>query len=329
MNALKEILKSRDDLPQPRDNRRPRTQERRYEPDHHSTLMPRAEYYIRIAEQNRRFFRSLIETDKRVRASQTAARLYPFTHPLPPVGSHGEATLPYAPIAIRVVPGDSLDTAEYLYAEGKGDIAVLNMANSTSPGGSYLSGAGAQEEALCRRSTLYLTIGPEHNFHPIPEQGAIYSPDVLVVRRSDQEECRLLPPESRWWTNIISVAAICRPPLNAAGTDFAITKDREDMKARIRTLFRVAVIERKVNLVLSALGCGAFRNPPETVATLFKEVLQEDEFGERFEGIWFAIMDRKGSRNYNIFRETLDRLRIWGKQSTNVESPPDVWTTNP
>ena len=75
-------------------------------------------------------------------------------------------------------------------------------------------------------------------------------------------------------------------------------------------MLRVAAREGKKNLVLSALGCGAFRNPPKAVAKLLKEVLKEKEFGGRFEGIWFSIMDRKGSRNYDIFRKVLDGLTI-------------------
>jgi uncharacterized protein (TIGR02452 family) len=225
-------------------------------------------------------------------------------------------TEPFTRIPIRVVPRDSLDTAELLYAEGK-YVAVLNMANATTPGGAYLTGAGAQEEALCRRSTLYITIAPEQRFHPIPPCGAIYSPDVLVVRKSDEESCGLLDPQRRWWTNIISIAAIRRPPLNRAGTDFAFREDSEDTKTRIRTLLRVAALENIGHLVLGALGCGAFKNPPEAVATLFKEVLQEREFGGRFEGIWFAIMDRSGSRNYDIFKDKLGGLEIWGRPPAN------------
>jgi uncharacterized protein (TIGR02452 family) len=193
-------------------------------------------------------------------------------------------------------------------AEGKLDITVLNMANAFIPGGSYLDGAGAQEEALCRRSTLYLSLQREH--YPIPDHGAIYSPDVLVIRKSDEEGCELLEPEARWWTTVISVAAIARPPLSAAGDDFARAAEREDMRERIRTLFRVAGAEGRKNLVLGALGCGAFRNPPRPVAMLFKDVLRESEFHGRFEGIWFSVIERKGSNNYKVFKEVLDGMKI-------------------
>jgi uncharacterized protein (TIGR02452 family) len=184
------------------------------------------------------------------------------------------------------------------------------MANETTPGGGYLTGAGAQEEALCRRSSLYATIGPGHGFHPIRQPGAIFSPDVLVMRKSDEQGCEQLHPGQMWWTSVITVAAVFRPPLSISGTDFARMEDKEEMRARIKTLFRVIVWSGKKSLVLSALGCGAFGNPPEAVAQLFKEVLQEDEFCGRFQGIWFAILDRKGSRNFQAFGKVFDKLVV-------------------
>jgi uncharacterized protein (TIGR02452 family) len=205
-----------------------------------------------------------------------------------------------------------MDVADGLRAGGvpESEIVVLNMANERTPGGWYLSGAGAQEEALCRRTSLYLTIGPEHGFHPIQPPGAIFSPDVLVMRKSDELDCAPLPPNQMWWTSVVSVAAVFRPPISFFGNDFARVEDKEDMRSRIQTLFRVIVWSGKRNLVLSALGCGAFRNPPEAVAKLFKEVLQEDEFCGRFQGIWFAILDRKGSRNFDAFKKVFDQLVV-------------------
>ena len=60
-------------------------------------------------------------------------------------------------------------------------------------------------------------------------------------------------------------------------------------------------------LVLSAFGCGAFENPPRHMAELFKCVLQEDEFRNRFAEIVFAILKRDETENkkgnYESFRD--------------------------
>ena len=273
----------------------------------------RARLYTLIATQNQNIlFPFLIESNSRLRESITSSTLYDHTEPLPP---------PYPPLSesdsdvilktpIHVISADSLDLAEELSRVGKRDVVVLNMANAVTPGGKYLEGTSAQEEALCRRSTLYLTIDKNRKFHPIPNHGAIYSPDVLVIRKSDEEECALLAPDERWWTSMISVAALRRPPLNSNGDDFANRRDSEDTMERIRTLLRVAVYEGQRNLVLGALGCGAFGNPSKAVANLFKLVLQEMEFKGRFEGIWFAILDNDGKQNYKIFKEVLDNIEI-------------------
>jgi uncharacterized protein (TIGR02452 family) len=183
------------------------------------------------------------------------------------------------------------------------------MASSTTPGGGYLSGASAQEEALCRRSTLYLTIRRQRNFHPIPPHGAIFSPEVLILRTSDDTLCTLLPPATRWWTSVISAAAIRDPRLR--GEEFARQEDVESTRERIRTVLRVAWLEGKRNLVLAAMGCGAFRNPPRQVAGLFRGVLVgEEEFRGRFEGVWFAVIERGGTGNFAIFKDVLDGLEI-------------------
>ena len=45
------------------------------------------------------------------------------------------------------------------------------------------------------------------------------------------------------------------------------------------------------SLVLGALGCGAFCNPPSHIAKLFHEVFEEPEFKNKYRLISFAILD--------------------------------------
>lgn len=67
-----------------------------------------------------------------------------------PIPAAAAAKAPSVP-RIRVVEGDCLEAGLALKARGLHPI-VLNMANGSSPGGGYLSGSGAQEENLHRRS---------------------------------------------------------------------------------------------------------------------------------------------------------------------------------
>jgi len=74
----------------------------------------------------------------------------------------------------------------------------------------------------------------------------------------------------------------------------------------VRVLFRVAHLMGNTHLVLSALGCGAFHNPPAEVAQIFREVLQEPEFANQFDHIIFAIIDdhnAHGAGNYLPFQQ--------------------------
>ena len=60
------------------------------------------------------------------------------------------------------------------------------------------------------------------------------------------------------------------------------------------------------NLVLSAFGCGVFKNDPSFVAEIFKYYL-EYGFASYYENIVFAILNDKNSvgSNFEIFKKIL------------------------
>ena len=70
----------------------------------------------------------------------------------------------------------------------------------------------------------------------------------------------------------------------------------EPIKNKIRTIFRLGIANGHDSLVLGALGCGAFRNPPRHVARLFHEVMLEEEFKNKYRHIVFAILEDHNSR---------------------------------
>ena len=60
---------------------------------------------------------------------------------------------------------------------------------------------------------------------------------------------------------------------------------------KMRTIFRIGLDHGHDSLVLSAMGCGAFANPPAHIAKLFHQVIEEEEFKNRYRLIDFAILD--------------------------------------
>jgi len=76
------------------------------------------------------------------------------------------------------------------------------------------------------------------------------------------------------------------------------------MVKTIRLIFQIAKEKGITHLVLGALGCGAYRNPPAKVAQIFKQVIYEDHKRGGIAGIeevTFAIFD--DGENLRVFEE--------------------------
>ncbi len=204
---------------------------------------------------------------------------------------------------IYTLEADCLETSRLLQLTGYNP-AVLNMANAYNPGGAVTKGSGAQEENLFRRSTAFMSLyqfvdycqqyGVKRNLefsYPIPEEaGGIYSPDLLVFRYSERTGYYLL--DSPYPMQMISVAAFSHPPMEVIDGKLRIIERMiSPTKEKIRAILRIGKAHGHDALVLSAWGCGAFRNPPEHMAELFREVLSENIFSHAFRLIVFTIID--------------------------------------
>ncbi|KAF7555687.1 hypothetical protein G7Z17_g2008 [Cylindrodendrum hubeiense] len=249
------------------------------------------------------------------------------------------------PAPIRVVNGDTLNTAVTLVKaatadpcnklhQGNSYPAIVNFANHVRPGGGWLNGAVAQEEAICYRSSLALSL--RHDHYPLAMGDALYSPYVLVLRGDMQSGHGLLfpetPPLELPVVSALTVAAIYRPGVRvfqledktSGGGDclgprppprekwvYARDKDRQITKSKMRLALRMAAVNGHSLLVLGAMGCGVFQNPPEDVAHCWLEVLREEEFsGNWWCEVFFAVYDPKNEGNYDIFDRVLSGKEV-------------------
>jgi uncharacterized protein (TIGR02452 family) len=190
-----------------------------------------------------------------------------------------------------------------LHAKGLKPL-VLDMANSSRPGGGSLEGARAQEETLCRQSNLYpaLQTAP----YPLSDTGGILVQNVTFFR--DDSYALVVPFE----VDVFASAAFdCNsdhkpdPARNLVGYNRpALDSDYEaGTKAKMRAYFRAAKMNGNDALVLSAFGCGAFRNDPVLISRWYKDVLREKEFEGAFKEIVFGILGGNDSKNFRTFNE--------------------------
>ena len=212
---------------------------------------------------------------------------------------------------VRVENKDCVLAAMELIDEGYRP-AMLNLADLYTPGGLVEYGSGAQEENLCRRSNLilslyqfsskrirqypFLGLTPREEQYPMDElNGGIYSGIVTFFRGPESDGSQL--EEKPYNIPVISVAALSNPRIGVDG--MMLRRETEVTLEKMRTIFRIGMANNHDSLVLSAMGCGAFANPPAHIAKLFHQVIEEDEFRNVFKLIDFAILDgyRTGMRH--------------------------------
>ncbi|MFF7177400.1 TIGR02452 family protein [Streptomyces sp. NPDC008121] len=225
-------------------------------------------------------------------AAVDGTRLYgPDPVPVTPCGER--------PTSVEVTDESSLVAARRLTAAGPDPVAVLNFASARNPGGGYLNGAQAQEEAVCRASALYTTLlrAPEYYAHHRAERDAFYtdrvihSPGVPVFR--DDRGTLLNEP--------FTVGFLTSPAPNAGVIRRRSPRlaDRipAALAARAERVLETAVAAGYRRLVLGAWGCGVFQNDPAEVAGAFRALLTGDgRFAGHFDEIVFAILDRTADR---------------------------------
>lgn len=203
-------------------------------------------------------------------------------------------------------------------------VCVLNFASATSPGGGVTRGSNAQEECLCRCSTLYPCINDinirkdfynRHRYllsqgqmNTLYNDDCIYTPNVVVFK-SDTGTPELLP-RKQWYTlDVITCPApnLRERPSNASN----VRSNRESVKIsnekllelhtkRANRIFDIAATHKADVLILGAFGCGVFQNPPDIVAKGIAKAITQHLYN--FDTIEFAVYcSPKDTKNYDVF----------------------------
>lgn len=197
---------------------------------------------------------------------------------------------------------------------------VHNFASATTPGGGVVKGSSAQEECLCRTSTLYFSINEQEmwdkfylphrrDLDNIHNGDLIFTPGVIVMK-TDTSMPKLMPEEDWYSVDVITLAA---PKLRGGarrGEKPRTVTDKELLaihEKRMRRFLDIAKAFNEEVLILGAFGCGAYMNSPQVVAQAMKNILPDYLYD--FKVIEFAVycppMD---DTNYKVFERVLKGL---------------------
>jgi len=196
------------------------------------------------------------------------------------------------------------------FSKGKQpEILVLNFANPIYPGGGVRRGAMAQEESLCLKSSLLLSLESdqakkyyEYNKSLNTSMGSdalMITPYVEIIK---DEKGKLLDN-----TVVVSVLT-CAAPMKTKDLEGMTQQEYEKMiYDRIMSMLKCVAYLKYDNLILDAWGCGNFGNDAHIISDLFYRVLKDFDYNGRsessiFHRIQFAVLDRtKDQYNFKEF----------------------------
>ena len=189
------------------------------------------------------------------------------------------------------------EAAAIQYADGK--TAVLNFASYKYPGGGFIAGSYAQEEALCHASFLYNVLcefqeyyewNRKNTNHGLYKNRAIYSPNVMF-HNDNGEKC----------VDVITCAA---PNWSAAKKDKILSAEDNLMALNSRIRFIKEIVEENHvdTLILGAFGCGVFGQNAKEVAQCFRSAFMLSSVKK----IVFAVPKLKDPQNHEAFKKVMN-----------------------
>lgn len=196
---------------------------------------------------------------------------------------------------VDVIETDTV-SALFNHVGNHNPVCILNFASYCSPGGGFMNGAKAQEEALCYVSNLYNILSRHVEDY--------YTPNSSTKNRGILTNRALYTTNISFFRdNMVRMADVltCAAPKKQLCLRYHNFTEAENSQAlQSRVLFMRRIIDTQLcdTVILGAWGCGVFKQDPIEVASLFKQYFST-AFVNR---IIYAI---PGGVNYKIFKQVL------------------------
>lgn len=204
----------------------------------------------------------------------------------------------------------------------KDGVLVLNFANPVNPGGGVRNGANAQEEDLCRKSSLLLALedSSAKDYYDYNKSLHTYMGSNAIIMNPTVEIIKDAKGELLDESVVVSVMT-CAAPMITHDMDGMTQEEYEAMfYERIVATLKVAANYGYKYLVLGAWGCGAFGNDAQIIAKLYFKALKEIRYNDLsheslFKQIYFAVLDRSVNQyNFKAFFQYFDFNNFYRKE---------------
>lgn len=181
------------------------------------------------------------------------------------------------------------------------DMAVLDFASFTNPGGGYIQGYLGQEATLCADSYLYNVLDKQRKWYGENRRRNIncelYRNRALVVpaARFDRNHVHA-------YADVIVAAA---PNAKRARQEYRVGDDAllDALRDRIRFVLAICDELGREKLVLGAWGCDNNGFDAEAVAELFRKELASGDF--KVKQVFFAVPSTRWDEDFAKFEHVL------------------------
>lgn len=170
--------------------------------------------------------------------------------------------------------------------------AVLNFASYHNPGGGFLKGAKAQEEALCRTSILYPVLNAFRDIWYWPhslETGEVYTDDFILV-----PDCSFIRGSTVIKADVLTMAAVNQRKVK----ETPASEVSDIVLNRMLTAYKLLGAFGATRVILGAWGCGVFKNDPAVVAGNWRKIVHEHP--GRYDEVIHAVPD---TDTYTVFKK--------------------------
>jgi uncharacterized protein (TIGR02452 family) len=200
---------------------------------------------------------------------------------------------------IEVLNQDVIKSIYDLHKEIKSNkILVLNLASKKKFGGGVKNGAMAQEEEIFRKTDSSLHNGEE--LYPLHLDEFVFTPGVLIVK--DQFYNKIDPLGTLSHFDMLAMSALYNPVVVNGNL---LHKDYDLTYLKIENIFKYAIYKSYKYLILGALGCGVFKNPPLVIIDIFNICLKK--YNGYFERIIFSVKSIRDN-NFELFNKHIIRF---------------------